>query len=466
MSEQMLSLYAEDSQMPIDDSEPFINLPTRHEQLKKLSENINFDLLILGGGLSGVVLAHEAALQGIKVLCLESGFFASDALSWDARLARQLRNKPLGVLAAAKVIKKVANDIAPHLATPMARDANESYGYLARVVRGAASLSSVNERLLIRETVLAARQEGAMLLAAASPVYLEAESAESGCYVVGFRDQLADKIFEARVGGVFLDSSCGKLPPSRLGTYVVPATDPDLAGVRVVCAVTPKSAKSPERFVSFELSDGSFISVKRLGLSIIEVSLLFGAKPFGDNLVLDAVGQAASESGWIIERELSRSQIFGKSRAAFSVKQEKGIFTTALRGPWDAYRAAKMIVRQLLELSAEPRPVKTTISRPLPGSERNREVDAFRALARAQGISERTIESVVKRWHGRVRYIERFANGLKEIIPGVLRGEIDLSVRSDQAISLDDLVYGSLALEDLSELPNYLPILAERLAGF
>jgi hypothetical protein len=93
-------------------------------------------------------------------------------------------------------------------------------------------------------------------------------------------------------------------------------------------------------------------------------------------------------------------------------------------------------------------------------------VDCFRALARAQGVSERTIELAIKRWRGRVRYLEHFANGLKELVPGVLRGEVDLSVRSDHVVSLEDLIHGSLALEELPEIPEYLPVLQERFSGY
>jgi hypothetical protein len=36
--------------------------------------------------------------------------------------------------------------------------------------------------------------------------------------------------------------------------------------------------------------------------------------------------------------------------------------------------------------------------------------------------------------------------GFEEVCPGVLRGEITLAVESDQVTSLEDLVFGSLAL--------------------
>lgn len=466
MSERILSLYSDESERMLDDSEPFAMLSTREELLEGLEENINYDLLILGGGLCGVVLAHEAALQGIKVLCLERSYFGAGSLSWDATLCRGLKERPLKLFSASAVIKNLSGSTASHLLNPFAPDGNDSYGLSAKMVKRFANLASVDERLLIRETALAARQEGASLLGSVQPLYVEAESAESGCYVVGFKDQLTEKVYEARVGGIFLDPSAGSLPASRMGTFVIPATDPDPAGMRVVFQARPRSAKKGGRLMTFELSDGSFVSVKRLGLMTIEVALLFGQKGISDDASAAVIQQAVDEAGWIIERESLKVPISGKLRDKFVVTQVKGIFRASIRGPWDAYRVAKKIVSQLLALSPEPKRIKKVAERPLPGSERNCEVDSFRALARAQGISERTIELAIRRWRGRVRYLERFANGLKELVPGVLRGEIDLSVRSDQVVSLDDLVFGSLSLEEIPELQEYLPVLKDRLSNY
>ena len=45
-----------------------------------------------------------------------------------------------------------------------------------------------------------------------------------------------------------------------------------------------------------------------------------------------------------------------------------------------------------------------------------------------------------------MRYIEEFPEGLVEVVPGVLRGEIDLAVSSDHVESLDDLCFGALKI--------------------
>jgi hypothetical protein len=85
-------------------------------------------------------------------------------------------------------------------------------------------------------------------------------------------------------------------------------------------------------------------------------------------------------------------------------------------------------------------------------------------MARAQGVSERTIELAISRWRGRVRYIAEFPNGLRELCPGLLRGEVDLSIVSDQAVCADDVISGSLRVDTLPEWPETQKIIEERVA--
>lgn len=466
MSDQLLSMYglAETEQM--DDSVPFATLPTRVQVLQRIIENRNFDLLILGGGLTGAVLAHEAALRGISVLLLEREYLGRDALSWDLRIAHQLRKKPSELLRARAALQGLIGERAQHLTAPLPKDSHTVPGVTARWVRRLVPLVNVDERLLIRETILAARQEGAIVLTAVTPRFVEAESATSGCYVVGFEDTFTHTVYEARVGGIVLDPTHGVLPPSRLGTYVVPATDPQAAGVQLVFEAAPRSAKSGCSFVSFELTDGSFVAVKRRGVSLLEVTLLWGATPLAADQAQAAVEDAARESGWVLGREVSQRPVSGRWAKRYGISQVKGVFTCHHRGAWDAFRSAQTIVKALVALSPEPRTERRSPDRPLPGAERHCEVDAFRALARAQGVSEYTIERAVARWRGRVRYLAHFANGLHECAPGILRGEIELAVVSDQVCTVEDIACGGLELQHNPEWRTLLPMLSDRLNAF
>jgi hypothetical protein len=319
----------------------------------------------------------------------------------------------------------------------------------------------LDERLLIRETILAARQEGAIALAAAEPTYVEAEST-TGCYVVGFRDLLGDTAYNVRVGGILLDPSGATLPPSRLGTPVLRVPEARRAGVQCVYEVVPRTTKSGFRFASFELSDGSFVAVQRISEQRIELTVLEGATSLAPSVIEVVCSEAAAESGWRLVSQISMRDVGARWSSHYRVSESRGIFTCSQRGPWDALRSANSIVKTLVSYAREPRPVEKLPPRPLPGAEQACELNAFRAQARGQGVSEESIELCIARWQGRVRYLAQFADGLTPLCRGVLRGEIDLAYVSDQITTNEDLVFGSLQLHRMPGWQELVPAIAER----
>jgi hypothetical protein len=70
-------------------------------------------------------------------------------------------------------------------------------------------------------------------------------------------------------------------------------------------------------------------------------------------------------------------------------------------------------------------------------------------MARRAGVPETTISRALERWRGRVRYLSEIERAWEEVCPGVLRGEIALAVTSDQVVSLEELLFGSLALHTI-----------------
>jgi hypothetical protein len=450
MSDQMASLYEVDIEEGVNDGAPYATLPNRAQCLSALKERNVFDLLVIGGGLTGVTVAHEAALQGISVLLLEPSFFGLDAVSWDVRLSYSLRLRPHEVIQSRSALKMLGRTRAPHLVSSLPVDSHKDSKLLASLVRRFVPLQSVDEALLIRETVLAARQEGAVVLSSVKPEFVEAES-ESGCYVVGFTDSSTKEKYEARVGGILVDPTHGILPPSRLGTYVVPSARPSSAGVQVVYEAVPVKVTAGVPFASFELTDGSVVVVARRGLQVVEATLLYGKKPVAAEALESILTEACKEAGWNIQGELSRRDIAGKPSDRYVLTQYKGVFTCSHKAPWDAFRSARRIIKALVALSPQPRTISQLSARLLPGGDYACELDGFRAMARAQGVSERTIELAISRWRGRVRYIPQFPNGLRELCPGVLRGEVDLSFASDQAVSSEDVMSGSLRMDTLPD---------------
>jgi hypothetical protein len=463
MSDQMASLYEIDLEEGLNDGDPYATLRTRKQSLAALRERNAFDLVIIGGGLTGATLAHEAVLRGITVLLLEAEFFGAHAISWDVQFAHYLRSKPLEILRSRSALRLLSRHRAPHLVSDMPSDSHRNSSLPARVVRKVVALRSVDEALLIRETILAARQEGAVVISSVQPTYVEAESG-SGCYLVGFTDRMSDESYEVRVGGIVVDPTCGCLPPSRMGSYVASHDAPRDTGVQTIYEVLPKGLTKGVPFASFELSDGSFISLAKRGLGILEVSLLYGKEPVRADAVDTIIQEACQEAGWNIQQQVSRRVIRGGFHKRYAVIQHRGVFTCQHRAPWDAFQSARTIVKTVAALTPEPRIVKGVGRRLLPGGDYACELDSFRATARAHGIPERTIELAIARWQGRVRYIAQFPNGLRELCPGVLRGEVDLSFVSDQAVTINDLIGGSLRLDTCSEWQRCVPCIEERLA--
>lgn len=463
MNNSLLSLYDLAGDASRAQEAPFAALPTREDVLKELGDRPSFDLLILGGGLTGALVAHQASLQDIKVLLLDADDFGARSISWRHRIAKTLRSRPADALRYHRALKRVERHATlSHLRLRAQPDAEPLPGFWSTLVAKVTPHIDIDERLLIREVLLAARQEGAVVLSRIETAFLEAESL-SGCYTVGFKDTLSGESYQTRVGGVLVDPTVGHLPATRLGTSVLRIEDSAPGGVQRVYEVTPINAKSGVRFVSFELTDGSYVSVTRLGHDLVEITVLYGARALEINVIDGICEEACREAGWKIASLLSSRFVDGRWSPSYEVRQERGIFTCRHRGPWDAFSSVGTVVRSLLSLRDPSDRRHKLPQRDLPGAEQAREVDVFRAAARAQGVSESTIERSIARWKGRVRYVGQFTDGLREAVPGVLNGEIDLAYVSDHARTAEDIALGSLRLDVVKNWRESLPIINKRI---
>lgn len=464
MNSSLLSLYKLEGETSSGQETPFSTLPTREETLVALRDNPNVDILILGGGLTGAFVAHQAALHDIKVLLLAQEYFGARAISWRHRVSTLLRSRPIEALRARRPLKSMETNTAlSHLVSKAPSDAHALSGAIASLVARVTPLIDIDERLLIREAVLAARQEGAIALSSVEPLYVEAE-ALSGCYTVDFQDLRSGETHQARVGGIVVDPSLGNLPPTRLGSSVLRVEDSAPGGARRVYGVAPTTAKSGVPFVSFELTDGSYVAVTRLGHDRVEVTLLYGAVELDERVINVICEDACREAGWRIDTMLSSRPVDSRWNSAYALRQQRGIFTCHHSGPWDALRSADRIVRELVALRDRGNSRTRLPRRVLPGAEQAREVDVFRASARARGISESTIERCVTRWKGRVRYLDQFPAGLTEVFPGVLKGEIALAHVSDHANTAEEIALGALGLDTVGGWREALPVIERELA--
>lgn len=462
------------------DERPFAALPSRADCLKALESGAAFDLVICGGGLSAAMTAHQLALEGIRVLVLETGFFGVRGVSMRNAFTSTLARQPLELVRGYSAVVQLARTVAPHLASVVTAEPHEYAGWrgklgaraLRRAWRDAAGklpgvkngFPDLDEVLLTRECILAARQEGAIALSHVEPIFAEAESG-SGCYSVGFRDLMTLKEFRVTAGGIMVDPTDGFLPATRLGSSLVKAPELLPTTVHRVYAVEPRALSAGSRFASFELSDGSVVTVSRVSEGVVEVVITCAWQLLAPETANAVAEDACRQAGWSIRSVVSRWTSGRRYSSTRGITRHGGVLLVQERGPWDAIASAADMLTVMMSLSKERRGKRASyIPRVLPGVERACELDAFRALARSHGIGEGTIELVVGRWKGRVRYIEEFPGGFEEFVPGVLAGEVSLAVTSDQVVTLDDLCFAALKLHYLPGWQLMVPVLAERLA--
>lgn len=99
-----------------------INAATRARALEALGSD-RFDLLVVGGGITGAGIAREAALRGYRVGLVDKADFASGTSSTSTKLAhgglRYLEQYDFGLVFEALGERRVLMNIAPHLVRPL-----------------------------------------------------------------------------------------------------------------------------------------------------------------------------------------------------------------------------------------------------------------------------------------------------------------------------------------------------------
>jgi glycerol-3-phosphate dehydrogenase len=101
------------------------NEPSRHRRASILArlERDTYDLLIVGGGITGAGIAREAALRGLRVALVERRDFASGTSSRSSKLihggVRYLQQGDVGLVMEAANERRILRRLAPHLARPI-----------------------------------------------------------------------------------------------------------------------------------------------------------------------------------------------------------------------------------------------------------------------------------------------------------------------------------------------------------
>ena len=98
-------------------------LGRREVALERLAAREGFDLLVVGGGITGAGIALDAASRGLKVALVERFDFASGTSSKSSKLVhgglRYLEHADFGLVREASVERAVLGKLAPHLVKPV-----------------------------------------------------------------------------------------------------------------------------------------------------------------------------------------------------------------------------------------------------------------------------------------------------------------------------------------------------------
>lgn len=97
--------------------------PDGRERAWAAARSTRFDLVVVGAGISGVSVARDAALRGLRVLVIERGDVACGTSSGSTKLAhggfRYLQQGHLRLVRTACVEREILRRLAPHLVTPL-----------------------------------------------------------------------------------------------------------------------------------------------------------------------------------------------------------------------------------------------------------------------------------------------------------------------------------------------------------
>jgi len=100
-----------------------LSYKTRRENLDRM-KTMDFDIVVIGGGVTGAGIARDAAMRGLKVALLEKDDFGSGTSGKSSRLIhaglRYLRYRKLRLVYELSTERSILGKIAPHTVQPLA----------------------------------------------------------------------------------------------------------------------------------------------------------------------------------------------------------------------------------------------------------------------------------------------------------------------------------------------------------
>src|SRR5690625_2071940 len=98
-----------------------LNTLTRKDQLKHMQE-VDYDIVVIGGGITGAGIALDASKRGMKVALVEMQDFAEGTSSRSTKLVhgglRYLKQFQVGVVRETGLERAIVYENGPHVTTP------------------------------------------------------------------------------------------------------------------------------------------------------------------------------------------------------------------------------------------------------------------------------------------------------------------------------------------------------------
>src|SRR5476649_3099933 len=101
---------------------PELSRPFPLDSMRRATDRLSneeFDLLIIGGGVTGACVARDASMRGLKVALIEKGDFAGATSAHNSKLVhgglRYLKNAEFGLVRESLRERRALQAIAPHL---------------------------------------------------------------------------------------------------------------------------------------------------------------------------------------------------------------------------------------------------------------------------------------------------------------------------------------------------------------
>ncbi|WP_419924219.1 FAD-dependent oxidoreductase [Candidatus Poriferisocius sp.] len=462
-----------------------------------------FDLVVVGGGITGAGVARDAAWRGLRVALVEGNDFAAGTSSRSSKLIhgglRYLAMGEIGLVRETALERKAVHQMAPHLAEPCwmvvparsraslmkFRAGIATYEMLGAVEDADRHLSWDRDDLAGHEPCLrrdefpwacayreymtddarlvlavlrdavASGAQAASRLPAVDVIWegRRIDGVVAACEVTGNRvDVRADAVVNAtgpwveRLASLEEDISIDRLHPSKGVHLVVDAARLPARNLVVLEAPDKRTIFVLPRgeTVAIGTTDTSYRGDRLLWPEIEQSDFDYLLGPLGRYFDVDPLSSSDVIAAWSGVRPLVAQA--GKEAKEISRKEEVWVGTggmiTVAGGKLTGFRAMAKTVLDYVAQQLGRSLGPSPEPHPMPGGNLSSSLDDLAAsVAAATGVARAVADRLVRLYGDETSGV--LALGHEPIVPGgrVVAGEIDWAVEVDAALTLEDLIY-------------------------